>query len=378
MKIVAAAGAAILSMSPTLSAAVDGNHGLPIETTEQAAAAVSAPLILNPAFSNGGEAIPTFAGQTARRIRTAASAINPDPGATIPPTVVPCANGGSFTIEATPGAELSVQALYQGCRVALAGTLSVQETNGLVVARFRTDDRITLSQLGTSDQPYTEGFFNPDTNALDFQNTATLVVSGVLLENGPDPVQPFVHVADGSLREEFFNNPTADSAFITTLTGLQYSGTLFNGADVVGRDAALQGTMDFRQLVRDKTGNVLGDETFTVQSTGISVVDETTPDPQTGGVIRTLAWNGSFNLSNPDFPPSCGDGDFEVQTRTPIRSVVASGALAATDGRMRVNQHAEVLFAADQSVTLKFKGPTQFDSFSSLQDASGGCGPALQ
>ncbi len=393
MKVSAIISAAFLGAVPLLALAdaSDDEHGFRIETTEQAAAAMSAPLFFNPMVPSVGEALPFFAAQSAEKLRSAAAAINPDFGASIPPTDIPCPDGGFFTLQAAPDTEWVLQAQYQGCRAVNAGTTAMNEINGSVVASFGADNRITRVRFSTPD-PYTEGVIETTTNFLAFLATVRMDVNGLLIDTNPPAVQSFLHRIDGSfVQDSFFppDSPQAPAArFSSSVTteGVVYSGTFFFGPDangnfIFGRDGTLQGSITSRSLVVDQAGNTLVDANSAVRSTGIAVVDKTAPDPQTGAQIRTLAWNGDLGLDYGGFAPGpgCLNGDYEIQTEKPILAIFASGGgpLNATEGRLRINNRAETVFNADQTVTLKFKGPMQFQNFVSLQDFSG-CGVFLQ
>ncbi len=75
MKVSAIISAAFLGAVPLLALAdaSDDEHGFRIETTEQAAAAMSAPLFFNPMVPSVGEALPFFAAQSAEKLRSAAA-----------------------------------------------------------------------------------------------------------------------------------------------------------------------------------------------------------------------------------------------------------------------------------------------------------------
>ena len=385
MKIVAVAGAVILSMSPTLSAAdSSGAHGFPIENTAQAAAAVSAPLAINPVVVNVGENDAISAVQFAQTLRATAAAINPDFAAAIPPTDVPCPAGGVVTIQTTPGVELLVQGQYQACRTAFPGSSGIDETNGLVAASFRADNRITLARFGTPDAEFVDATVDGPSNSIVFRLRLRLEVRGLLLDpNLPSPVS-FEHRMDGTFSSDaFFQPPStpADLAFSTSetaLTGFAYAGAFFPGPDVFGREGTLSGSAASRNFVVNAAGEVVSETDSAIQLDGVAIVDKTDTtaiDPQTGQAIRTVTWDGNFTLDNPDFTAvaGCLNGDYEVRTKKPLRVVFAGGLLSASDGRFRINNQAETLFNADQSVILKFKGETPFANFVSLQDFSG-CG----
>src|SRR5262245_9618215 len=283
-----------------------------IESAEQAAAAISAPLAFA-ALVPGVEVTMRVAGAAARTVRAAAEGIDASflLGTAIPATVTPCPAGGSFTLQGTPGVVYVLQVQYEGCKTGPGdGKISetgnrLTEINGQIIVHILATQfgliKVTRVAFGSPAGPYVQTDSHPSTGFLFHRLALAYEAVGLFAE--ANQVSPFAHRLRGSfVEEQFFAEGPGD--FLSSsidLNDLVYAGFLIDGLNpsgefVLGRDAVMKsGSFTSRGFERARDGTVVRDETWTIGVQDLRISDQTNFNT----FVRTMSWNGGLNLVFP-------------------------------------------------------------------------------